>query len=242
MHLSESQSEPSLVIAKVNSTKGTREKSIFLRTFVGRLAVSRSASMRRLTNFSSREQTLVRAIVPFSPDRFSFFYYYYLFYYFSFFFSFLLAKAIFLRSQPLGPLSPFPSPVRSEPTRSSRNESSLPSLLYTLTNRNTPPESSPPCVWRQSWIKYYFENIARFLFCPRPRRRLQHVLLPVHPSVQPPRSFPLLHPRLGDRRRRLPRRTWILCKAESARPLRTTLNQSSDVRQYVNYLLLTKPR
>jgi len=183
MYLSESQSEPSLVIMKVYSTKGTRKVRL-LRTFVWRLAVSRSASMRRLTNFSSRDHSVLPQSI-----FLSFFYYYYYYYYY---FDFLLA---ILRSQALGSLSPFPSPVRSEPTSLVRRETNpLYPLCFIRSNRNTPLESSPPCVTPEldkillRKHRTFFAHVLD-VTCNPPR-------IPLY--TQPPWSFSLLHPRLGD--------------------------------------------
>lgn len=125
--------------------RGTRGVSLFCARSRG---ASPSLGARRcvvLQISSSREQTLVHAVVSFSPDRFSF-----LSFLIIILFFLMISSLAILRSQALWvPLFPPSLPLRSEPTplRSSRNDPVLypwPSL-HARTATHAAGKSSPPC-------------------------------------------------------------------------------------------------
>lgn len=232
-----SEPSPSLNHPCNYEQKSTRQKERYergiplLRTFARRLAVSRSASMRRLTNFlvaRANARSRGRFVLPRSVFLSFFSYHYFIF--FNDFFS----RDSKIAGTVGSVVSPFPSPEERTHSTSfvAKRSSFIPVAFFIRSDRNTRRREIVASVWRQSWIKYYFEKTSHVFWSPFPRRHLQ-LRPPPFPSVRPPRSIPLLIPlRLGD-----PaggcwfRRREILRKAESARPLRATLNQSSGVCQ-----------
>lgn len=105
-----------------------------------------------------------------------------------------------LRSQALGSVVPLPSPWGANPLQSfvamrAKTISSLPDHFFTRLGSQHVAGIVVSDLWRQSWIKYYFEKTHRHVFVPV--LDVTCNTLP-RPFPWPSRSFPLLPLRLGD--------------------------------------------
>lgn len=182
---------PCNYIAKSTRRRGD-ERVPLLRAFARRLAVSWSASMRRLTNSSSREQTLVRAIVPFFPRSiFPFFPFLSLFFFYFFSRDSTIAGTGFRCIPSL--------PLRSEPSsfvrRGTRGNDLLFTRFFTRLATATRRRDRRLRVAPELDKILLRENTSAFL---PPSSTSPAIRFLAHFPVRPPWSFPLLPLRLGD--------------------------------------------